>query len=44
MSSLAYLPIKTPIFVILGLCHCTALESSAMQDQKSLTLRRHSFF
>jgi len=39
MLSLAFLPIKAANIVIMDIRHCTALELSEMQDQKSLTLR-----
>jgi len=43
MLSLAFLPIQVANIVIMGVCHCTALELSEMQDQKLLTLRLRSF-
>jgi hypothetical protein len=36
------LPIKVANIVILGVCYCTALELSKMQDQKALTLHSGS--
>jgi len=43
ISSLAFLPRKAAIIMIMGICHCSALELSMMQDQKSLTLCWRSF-
>jgi hypothetical protein len=43
ISSLASLPIKAANIIIMGVCHCTALEWSQMQNQKWLTLHWHSF-
>jgi len=43
MSAQAFLPIKAANIVILGVCCCTALELSMMQDQISLMLRWRSF-
>ena len=38
MSSLAFLHIKAANIGIMGVCHCTALELSKMQDEKLLRL------
>ena len=38
LSSLALLLLKAANIVIMGVCGCTALEISVMQDQKLLTL------
>jgi len=39
MLSLAFLLIKAANIVIMGVCHCTVLELSKIQDQKLLPLR-----
>jgi len=43
MLALAFLPIHTANIVIMGICHCTALELSKMPRQKLFTLGWRSF-
>jgi len=42
ISAPAFVSIKAANTIIMGVCHCTDLELSMMQDQKSLTLRWRS--
>jgi len=44
MSSLAFLPIKAVDILVMGVCRCTALELSKMQNQKWLTLHGNALF